>query len=367
MLKDTLQDTPAEETTPAPKPTGRLEALDICRGIAILAVLFIHVSGHFLPALHSPKSHTPPSASWYTLALPNLASQWAVPCFLMLSAFVNALSLARNPDLTGYGRRRLKAAVLPYLLWSGVYILVNWALGLERHLSFGHIAKMLLTGTAEFHLYFFVLVIELYLVLPLLLPLFKRRPPFWSVALGAVVFQAAVYGLNRFVLLHKFQTTISWDILPVAFGLWLWSQAGRWPEIFKRGVWPALGVTAAACLVYTELGVQTLLPPAHINTAVYQFGQWGFTAGMSFLVLALSAALGKSRLTAVLSFLGAESLGIYVMHPLAIIVLDKLGAKSLGAGLGMIVYYAACLSLPLAAIQIWGIGKTALGGSGAPK
>ncbi len=365
MLKDTPPEIPASEIPP--KPAGRLEALDICRGIAILAVLFIHVSGHFLPALHSPKSHTPPSASWYALALPNLDSQWAVPCFLMLSAFVNALSLARNPDLAGYGRRRLKAAVLPYLLWSGVYILVNRSLGLEPHLSLGRIGKMLLTGTAEFHLYFFVLVIELYLVLPLLLPLFKRRPPFWAVALGAVVFQAVFYALNRFVLLHKFQTTIFWDTLPVALGLWLWGQAERWPEIFRRGHLPALGLTAAALVIYTDLGIKTLLPPVHINTAVYQGGQWAFTAGMSFLILALSAALGRSRLTAVLAFLGAESLGIYVMHPLAIILLDRLGAKSLGAGFGIIVYYAACLSLPLAATQVWGIGKSALGGSGAPK
>ncbi len=367
MPKDTLKDTPAEEAKTAPKPTGRLGSLDICRGIAILAVLFIHVSGHFLPLLHPPKSHTPPSAAWYALALPNLDSQWAVPCFLMLSAFVNALSLARTPDIAGYGRRRLKAAVLPYLLWSGVYILVNRALGQKIPLNLGHIAKLLLTGTAEFHLYFFVLVIELYLVLPLLLPLFKRRPPFWAVALGAVAFEAVVYLLNRFLLLHKFQTTIAWDTLPVAFGLWLWSQQGRWPEVFKRGLWPALGLTAAALLVYTDLGVKTLLPPAHINTAVYQFGQWGFTAGMSFLILALSAALGKSRLTAVLSFLGAESLGVYVMHPLAIIALDKLGAKSLGAGLGMIVYYTACLGLPLAAAWVWNNGKAALAGSRPPE
>ncbi len=367
MLKDTPQEMPMPETLPPPKPAGRLEALDICRGIAILAVLFIHVSGHFLPVLHSAHSHTPPPAAWYVLAVPNLDATWAVPCFLMLSAFVNALSLARNPDLPGYARRRLQTAVLPYVLWSGVYILVNRALGQEPHLSSGHIAKILLTGTAEFHLYFFVLVIELYFILPLLLPIFKRRPPFWVVAFGAVVFQAAVYALNRFVLLHHFQTTLFWDALPVALGLWLWGQAGRWPEIFRRGLLPALALTAAALLVYTSLGIETLLPPAHINTAWYQFGQWVFTAGMSFLVLALSTALGKSRLTAVLSFLGAESLAIYVMHPLAIIALDGLGAKSLGAGLGMVVYYAACLSLPLAAARVWGTGRAALGGSGSPK
>ena len=364
MPKDTPQEIFPSDP---PKPAGRLEALDNCRGIAILTVLFIHVSGHFLPALHPPHSHTPPPAAWYALAVPNLDAQWAVPCFLMLSAFANVLSFARTPDLTRYARRRVRSAVLPYLVWSGVYILVNRALGQERHLSLGHIAKLLLTGTAEFHLYFFVLVIELYVILPLLLPLFRRRPPFWAVALGAVLFQAAIYTLNRFVLLHKFQTTIFWDTLPVALGFWLWSQAGRWPEIFRRGLLPALGLTAAALVLYTELGIKTLLPPAHINTALYQAGQWGFTAGMSFLVLALSAALGKNRLTAVLSFLGAESLGIYVMHPLAIILLDRLGAKSLGAGVGMGVYYAACLGLPLAATRIWGIGKTALGGSGSPK
>lgn len=368
MLNETPSTrTSSQEILPVPKLAGRLESLDICRGIAILAVLFIHVSGHFLPALHSPKSHTPPAAAWYALALPNLDSQWAVPCFLMLSAFANALSLARTPDIPGYAKRRLKAAVLPYVLWSGVYIAVNAALGHEPHLTVGRVAKMLLTGTAEFHLYFFVLVIELYIVLPLLLPLFQRRPPFWLIALGSVLFQSAVYVLNRFVLLHRFQTTITWDILPVAFGLWLWSQADRWPEIFRRGLLPALGLTAAAGAVYTELGVQTLLPPVHISTAIYQFGQWAFTAGMSFLILALSHALPPRRLTTLLSFFGAGSLAIYVMHPLAIIALDKLGGKSLGAGFGMGVYYAACLGLPLALAWVWGRGKAALAGSRSPK
>lgn len=362
-----LNETPTPEILSQPKPSGRLESLDICRGIAILAVLFIHVSGHFLPALHSPKSPALPPAAWYALALPNLGSQWAVPCFLMLSAFANTLSLARNPDIGGYARRRFQAAVLPYLLWSGVYLAVHFVLSHGHKVSFGRVAKMLLTGTAEFHLYFFILVIELYLVLPLLLPVFQRRPPFWLVALGAVVFQSAVYCLNRFVLLHKFQTTILWDILPVALGLWLWSQADRWPEIFKRGLLPALILTATAWVVYTNLGIKTLLPSAHINTAVYQFGQWTFTAGMSFLILALSNALPQHRLTGILSFLGAASLAIYVMHPLAIIALDKLGAKSLGVGVGLVLYYGACLGLPLALAWVWGQGKGVILGSRSPR
>lgn len=361
-----------------PKAAGRLESLDICRGIAILAVLFIHVSGHFLPALHAAKSSAPPHGAWYALAVPNLDAQWAVPCFLMLSAFANALSFSRTPDLGRYAKRRAQSAALPYVLWSGVYLAVNFALGHLHHLSIGHTAKILLTGTAEFHLYFFVLVIELYVLLPLLLPLFQRRPAFWTVALGAIAVQAIVYALNRFVLLHRFQSTILWDILPAALGLWLWSRLGRWPGIFRRGLLPALAVTAAALAVYTPLGAATLAPATQTSlslyhhfgkqfTAVYQFGQWGFTAGMSFLVLAGSQSLVERRPRLVLSYLGAESLVIYVMHPLAIIGLDLLGAKALGAGLGCVVYYAFCLALPLAAGQVWKLGKATLGGSSAPK
>ena len=357
-----------QEKTPGGAGAGRarLGTLDVCRGLAILVVLFIHVSGHFLPALHPAKSPTPPNWAWYALAALNQDGQWAVPCFLMLSAFVNALSLARGNDVSRYAKRRVQTALVPYVLWSGVYIVVDSLLSHRHFPGPLHIAKLLLTGTAHFHLYFFVLVLEMYVLLPLLVPLFQRRPLFWAVAAIAAALQAGGYVFNRywFTLHHKplLTGTILWDILPVALGLWLFGQSARWPEIFRRGVWGAGIVTLAAGAVYTPLAVAAMLPHAHINTALYQFGEWGYTAGMSFLVLALAGALGRSRLTSLLSYLGAESLAIYVMHPLAISFLDKVGLnRSLGAGAGMLVYYAACLALPLAAAWVWKRGKTALG------
>ena len=332
---------------------ARLEALDVCRGLAILAVLFIHVSGHFLPALHPARSHAPPTWAWYVLAVPNQDAQWAVPCFLMLSAFVNALSLSRGNDVGRYARRRVQTALVPYLLWSAVYIAVNVFVKHQHAPGIRSTLALLQNGTAYFHLYFFVLVLEMYVLLPLLVPLFRKRPPFWAVALVAVILQAGVYGLNRYVFLHQFQTTILWDILPVALGLWLFSQSARQAQIFRRGVWGTGAMTLVAFAIYTPLAVAAMLHRP-VNTAEYQFGQWGFTAGMSFLALVLADALGRGRLTAVLSYLGAESLAIYVMHPLAILALDEMGLnKAVGAGLGVVVYYAACLALPLAAAWAW--------------
>ena len=79
------------------------------------------------------------------------------------------------------------------------------------------------------------------------------------------------------------------------------------------------------------------------------------------MMLVLAGALGRGRLTAVLGYLGTESLAIYVMHPLAILALDKIGLNRIvGAGLGVVVYYAACLALPLAAVWMWKRGKRAM-------
>ena len=344
---------------------GRLGALDVCRGLAILAVLFIHVSGHFLPALHPARSHVPPNWAWFALAVPNQDAQWAVPCFLMLSAAVNALSLARGNDLGRYAKRRVQTALVPYLLWSAVYIAVNVFVKHQHAPGVRATLTLLQNGTAYFHLYFFVLVLEMYVLLPFFVPLFQKRPPFWAVATGAVALQAGVYGLNRYVFPHHFQATVLWDILPVALGLWLFSQSARWPEILRRGIWGAGAVALIALIVYTPLAVAAMLHRP-VNTALYQFGQWGYTAGMSFLMLAAAAALGRGRMAMVLGYLGAESLAIYVMHPLAILLLDKLGLnKTLGAGAGMVVYYAACLALPLAAAWAWKRGKAVTAGSKA--
>ena len=121
-------------------------------------------------------------------------------------------------------------------------------------------------------------------------------------------------------------------------------------------------MTVAALLVYEPLALHLLaFPKQHINTFLYQVGQWGYTAGMSVLVLALAFALGRNHFSRLLAYFGAQSLAIYVMHPLAILALDKLGVSHrLGAGAELALYYAACLALPLAAVWVWGFGKAGM-------
>ncbi|PHJ37116.1 hypothetical protein P378_18175 [Desulforamulus profundi] len=69
-----------------------LGEIEITRGIAILAVLLIHITGLPLRVLE------PGSASFLFYTLINRGMQFAVPLFLMISALVLAYG-------TGWGRR----------------------------------------------------------------------------------------------------------------------------------------------------------------------------------------------------------------------------------------------------------------------
>ncbi len=99
------------------------------------------------------------------------ASQWArfsVPLFLILSGYGLALSEANRdapPTLRQFWKRRGERIVLPYLVWSvGTYAWMGGFAG-------GDISKLpiaLLTGKADYHLYFIAFLLQAYMLWPIL-------------------------------------------------------------------------------------------------------------------------------------------------------------------------------------------------------
>ncbi|HEY3268365.1 MAG TPA: acyltransferase family protein [Armatimonadota bacterium] len=338
------------------RESARISGLDAVRGMAILAVVAIHTLGHFLPRLTG--------AEWFAAAALNRGLQFAVPAFLTLSAFLTMRPLLAGEPAGTWYRRRLHRALTPYLLWSAVYIVLRFRHGLNT-LSVADAARMLLRGNAWFHLYFMVLLVQLIACLPAVAALFRRRPPFWAVALGAAAAQAGAYILNARVLhLAAPGSAILWYIPAVALGSWMAARGDGLEAALRRGRWPA-GVAALAALAfYLPLGL-ALLKGRPLNTAAYQAALWLYTPAATFLLIA-----GGRRLRwKPLNVLGAHSLEIYLLHPLAILALDRL-APGLPVSLGLSVCLSACILLPLAASALVGqagAGAWAWGGaSGQP-
>lgn len=155
----------------------RLSQIDSIRAIAILSVVMIHVSGAYAAGS---------SIAFYF----NQLVRYAVPIFIILSGFslyYADLNRAQDPCLIFYGKR-LKKIFIPYVVWSLLFLLYFWATA-GKSVSLLSIPKILLYGQASYHLYFIIIIMQLYLLYPLLRMLFKR----FAGIITAITFIITIY------------------------------------------------------------------------------------------------------------------------------------------------------------------------------
>lgn len=94
--------------------------------------------------------------------------------FFALTGFVLMYQYLDRPDFraTSFWRRRMKLVIVPYLVWSVLYwvITVMWVNGRlgEVPTSLDELGKEIMWGTAAYHLYFLLVMLQAYLLFPLL-------------------------------------------------------------------------------------------------------------------------------------------------------------------------------------------------------
>lgn len=142
--------------------TKRIPEMDMIRATSTIAVVLIHLSA--APLLVTLKDGA--TTSFYLFL--NVAARFAVPTFIMLSGMGLALS-KRREGYFSFIKRRVRKVVVPYILWSAVYS-CTWdeQIGVFHPSipSFSKLILDLLTGRACYHLYFVVIIVQLYLLYP---------------------------------------------------------------------------------------------------------------------------------------------------------------------------------------------------------
>lgn len=141
---------------------AKIDEIQYLRGFAFLAVVLQHAIGHYA---YAPGVGL---ADGVMLGIWLIAAKFAVPMFI----FITGLVLFYNyPEGVSYGPfllKRCKDIVLPYLLWSLLYAIL---FGEERSLGWAQVTQIVhdwLTGKASYHLWYVVMVIQLYICFPLI-------------------------------------------------------------------------------------------------------------------------------------------------------------------------------------------------------
>lgn len=143
------------------------------RALAILSVLGIHILSSFKqsPYLNASENQT------FAIGLDQLF-RFGVPLFVALSGYGLSQKFAKTEiDLKHFWQSRLKKLLPAYLFWSLIFILlfvfIPWWSSSQAQ---PNVLLQLIFGRADYHLYFVPMILQLYLLFPLIFWFYKKQP-----------------------------------------------------------------------------------------------------------------------------------------------------------------------------------------------
>jgi peptidoglycan/LPS O-acetylase OafA/YrhL len=310
----------------------RIPELDALRGVAIVAVVGLHVSFGFLIAA------PPASAAFSNVLSVHLLNALGTPLFVALSMAGLTLGDARTSRRDDYGTflaRRIRRIVPAYLFWTILTLLRSDPSALVQP---GVLAAHVLTGSAAYHLYFVPLICTYYLLWPLLVRLatvaHRGAETAAAIVAGGIVAMLAVWqiGSAGFVSHGPLTLPLFW----VGYATLGIAAAPAVAERFTtrprwRPSWiPAALLSLVTAVVWVRhvramLGPAPDVPTIALATTIFQRRALVYT--LSAMALATALVGGPARGTALLQALGRASYGVYLAH---VLVLEVVVYRLLG-------------------------------------
>lgn len=325
--------------TDAPtKPRGgHLYEIDVLRVLTFACVIAVHVIDHSLDADDRPM--------WVALGLFHFTRE----VFFALTAFVLVLSYTRRPQpLRRFWPRRFLLVGVPYLVWSVIYQGYLDAVSASPPSPGAALVQLLigiLTGTAAFHLYFLLVTMQVYLLLPVIVWLVRvTRRHHIALLAASLAAQLVVLGIWEYVPGLKGSlgsipnaTFISYTFMIVAGAVaadhaepfLAWLRSGR-----RTIVWitVATGLVAVGVFVlqmavgFSSANAITALQPVIVV--------WATAVGLAFLTI--GAAWSDRRvpggpLDRAIAHASDISFGVFLVHPLWIYVFTRFAAVPIAA------------------------------------
>jgi len=308
-----------------------LNEVETAKGLAILGVLIIHLSGRPLAVIAKE------TMAFKGYLLLNTLMQFSVPMFIFLSALLLSYNLKDKPlDLKQFYLKRARQVALPYLTWTIIYLIYRIVIGQNLDFNLTNLAGWFLLGKAQFHLYFLSVILQMYLVFPLILKFYRLQEwsfPIWM--MGAFGLQIGFYWINRLYVYQYIPypaSLVYWHLFSILAGVWFGSN-------YNIGLWSKykyhLVALALAGFGVYGLTVYNLNLGKAINTFYYHL-EWQIYVLAASILLLLVANQLKSYAGALISLLGRHSFGIYLSH---IIFLDAWKKLYETAGFSIHIYF----------------------------
>lgn len=301
----------------------RLPELEALRGLAIVAVVGMHVSFGFVRV-------APFDGAVAACALTlHLLTSFGTPLFVALSMAGLATGWSAVGDVRSYLRflARRAGRILPgYVFWTIVTLVRDDPSSLGRPLA---LAYYLASGAAAYHLYFVPLIVQYYVAWPVLARLgtWARRSAATAAAIGVagIVVMLAVWRAASAGLIGASPWTlpllwIGYAVLGIVAAPLL---ARPHPDQQRRrativGCALASGVAAAWMIRHVRAVAGPSPDAATLAVASTIFQPPIMAYALAAMALATACVRGPSHGTRLLRVLGRSSYGVYLAHVLVL-------------------------------------------------
>jgi probable poly-beta-1,6-N-acetyl-D-glucosamine export protein len=266
------------------------------------------------------------SLTYFVMLTVRQLSSFSIPAFIFVSGFFVAF-LGSGPESKVNKDAlfsRIKVLLIPFALWT----IFNFILVGRRPNSVGEVLRAY---------YYIPLVIQFYLLSPLLIPLAKKR---WKLLLGLVILlhltlaaaqYLSVLGVDfpgRQLILRAtpiwfFPERLFWFVFGIVFSLHLAQALKPWLSHLR---WPLLAVTlffALLSVIEYELVNRRVSPGVWLGPNFNGLMKEFYSLGV-LVTFAAFADKGKLPLGSQLTELGVKSLGIYLANSPVIYVVSSL-------------------------------------------
>ena len=352
---------------------ARIPAIEYIRGVSMLGVVGIHVGSQYLAN---------PSPNLALVALFEIVTRFSVPIFFFVSAFglFYHLDMGKPFDYMTFLRRRAQTVLVPYVVWSIFYMLHYTVLFRDTMLlHLNVLVKYLFYGFGSYQLYFMVILLWFYLLMPLWIWIVRRMTPGRLVALLAAQiafdywssFLLKPSAIGNSLLREMVENRLNYWVMHYVFifvlGGWLAVHYDDFLDFIdrRRGAIAAFFCCSLASILgyyYYLILVRGYDAIGAINTAhqLCPFGVIYTLAASIFLFAAFTPDASPAAIRPILSFLGRHSYFVYLAHPLAItylgLVLESTG-RVMTASLAVAFYFTVVLLALGSAVIMRRIGE----------
>jgi len=309
----------------------KIMALEYIRGISMLGVVGIHTGAY---ALSNPKVNI------HLFALLEIVTRFSVPIFFFVSAF----GLFLNHDLqsklsyTTFMIRRSRAVLLPYIVWSLFYMVHYTFISRDTSIWTGSLlCEYLLFGLASCQLYFLVILLWFYALMPVWRSMVCRiiEHPFRN--LGLLLLLQIIFNyyssyllkvdMSNYYLSKLLSYRLNYWVLHYLFIFLLGAvcaiKYAAFEQLiirYRRPIITFFCVTLAGMLsfYYYLLYISHYTPEQAVNTA-HQLSPMGILYTLAttlFLFLLFNQNKMPRFVNNILSSLGKHSYLVYLVHPL---------------------------------------------------